>query len=169
MDFDRAAVGEIECRAEVDLAHQFKASLAVELAGAAFVRVGADDQAPVSSDETTLKFDGFAELGLPIVGVLVRKDEGVGGDDVFLGDADVESAGDELDEANAGFDERHDGIQVGSGQAVAGGNVTEEGLHTLRENSTSAVDSAEGVEEELKIAREEKAARGATPQADWTK
>ena len=48
-------------------------------------------------------------------------------------EADVESAGDELSEADAGLDEGHDGMQVGSGQGVAGGNEAEESLHRLGE------------------------------------
>lgn len=129
LNFDYAAVGQRECRAEKDLAHQFQVGLAVKLAGAEFVGVRADDDSAIASNEATLEFDGLAEVRLAVVGILARKDEGVGWDDVFLRNMDVEGAGDKVGEANAGLDERDDRVEVGSGHSIAGGDDAPEGFH----------------------------------------
>ncbi len=102
----------------------------MELAGAEFMGVWANDQSFVAGHEAASEFDGFAEVGLAVVGIFVGEDEGVGGDDVFLGEDDVESAGDEVGKADARFDQGEDGVQVGSGHAVAGGDGSEEEFHS---------------------------------------
>lgn len=104
LNFDFAAVSEAERGAEVDLGHEFEVGLAVKLAGAKFVGIRANDKGLVAGDQAALELDGFAEAGLPVVGILLGKDEGVGENDVFLGNVDVERAGDEICQAGTGLD-----------------------------------------------------------------
>lgn len=138
LNFEGAAVGEMEDGAKVDLTHEFEVSLAMELARAKFVGVGADDDTGMSGDETALQFNGFAEAGFLVVGIFVGKNQSVGGDDVFFGNDYVERAADEARQADAFFDERHDWMQVRRGHSVAGGDGAEEKLHVVGDEGSTA-------------------------------
>ena len=119
----------MEGSAEVDWAHEFEIGLAVELAGAELMRIGANDDGLIAGDETALELDGFAEAGLAVIWIFGGKYESVGRNDVFLGEGDVESAGNEVAKAEAGFDQGDDGIEIGSGHAVASDDGAEEAFH----------------------------------------
>ena len=120
----------------MDLASELEIGLAMELAGAEFVGIGADDDCFEAGNEAALEFDGFAEAGLRVERIFVGEDTGVGRDDVVFRDGDVEGAGDEVGKTEASFHQGQDGVEIGSGHAVAGGDGAMEEFHGGRERST---------------------------------
>lgn len=113
----------------MNLAHELEIGFAVKLACANFMGIGADDDGFVSGDQAALKLDGFAEMGMLIIGIFVGEDECVGRDDVVFPKSDVECAGDEIGKTGASCNQGHDRVEIGCGHAIAGGDGAEEEFH----------------------------------------